>query len=125
MPTILVVDDEPGIRMFVSQILEQNGFSVLTAHDGADAILLSQSYPGEIELVITDVRMPNVDGPTLVRTIAADDPGIPVLFMSSHYDSSLIDEFEGSEFLAKPFSIDRLLEAVRMMLGEFSLRLVS
>jgi two-component system, cell cycle sensor histidine kinase and response regulator CckA len=125
MPTILVVDDEPGIRMFVSQILEQNGFSVLTAPDGADAISISQSHQGEIGLVITDVRMPNVDGLTLAQALLEEDPNMPVLFMSSHYDASLMDQFEGSEFLAKPFSVDRLLEAVRTMLGELSLQLVN
>lgn len=125
MPTILVVDDEPGIRMFVSQILEQNGFSVLTAPDGADAISISHKHQGEIGLVITDVRMPNVDGPALAQALSEEDPNIPVLFMSSHYDASLIDQFEGSEFLAKPFSVDRLLEAVRTMLGELSLQLVN
>ena len=125
MPTILVVDDEPGIRMFVSQILEQSGFSVLTAPDGADAISISQSHQGEIGLVITDVRMPNVDGLALAQALLEDDPTMPVLFMSSHYDASLMDQFEGSEFLAKPFSVDRLLEAVKTMLGKLSLQLVN
>jgi two-component system, cell cycle sensor histidine kinase and response regulator CckA len=118
MPTILVVDDEPGICMCISQILEKNGFSVLSALDGADALSISQSHQGEIGLLITDIRMPRVDGPTLVRALSANEPGLPVLFISSHFDPSLLDEFETPEFLAKPFSIDRLLEAVRNMLGE-------
>jgi two-component system, cell cycle sensor histidine kinase and response regulator CckA len=124
MPTILVVDDEPGIRMFISQVLERNGFSVLTAYDGADAISVSRSHRGEIGLVITDVRMPRLDGPALVRALFEGDPAIPVLFMSSDYDPTL-DQFEDSEFLAKPFSVDGLLDAVRMMLGELSLGLVN
>jgi len=125
MPTILVVDDEPAIRMFVSQVLEQNGFSVLTAHDGADAISISQLHPGKIELLITDVRMPRVDGPTLVRTLSEDGPGMPVLFMSGHCEPSELDQFETYEFLAKPFSIEMLLRAVRTMLSDLSCQLVN
>jgi two-component system, cell cycle sensor histidine kinase and response regulator CckA len=125
MPTILVVDDEPGIRMFVSQVLEQNGFTILTAHDGADAIAISQSHQGEIGLVITDVRMPVVDGPAFVRALSAYEPGVPVLFMSSYYDPEALDQFETSEFLAKPFSIDELLESVKALLPDLNLLLVN
>jgi CheY-like chemotaxis protein len=125
MPTVLVVDDEPGICMLISQILEQNGFSVLVAHNGADAILISQSHQSEIELVITDVRMPKVDGPTFVRDLFADAPTIPVLFISDHCDPSDMDEFATSEFLAKPFSVEKLLEVVRTMLPEPDLHLVN
>jgi two-component system, cell cycle sensor histidine kinase and response regulator CckA len=125
MPTVLVVDDEPGICMLISQILEQNGFSVLVAHNGADAILISQSHQSEIGLVITDVRMPKVDGPTFVRGLFADAPEIPVLFMSDHCDPSDLDQFETSEFLAKPFSVAKLMEVVRTMLPEPDLHLVN
>jgi two-component system, cell cycle sensor histidine kinase and response regulator CckA len=121
MPTILVVDDEPGICMLISQVLEQNGFSVLTAHNGVDAIAISQSRRGDLELVITDVRMPKGDGPTFARALSAAAPGIPVLFMSSQYDPAQLDQFETSEYLAKPFSIDGLLEAVRTLLPDPSL----
>jgi two-component system, cell cycle sensor histidine kinase and response regulator CckA len=125
MPTILVVDDEPAIRMLVSQVLETNGFSVLTAQDGADAISVMQSHRGEIELLITDIRMPRVDGPALVRSLFQGECGIPVLFMSSEHDPSMLDQFETTGFLIKPFSVDRLLEAVRTILGELSLGLVN
>jgi len=125
MPTILVVDDEPGIRMFISQILQDNGFSVLTAHDGEDAMSITLLHRGQIGLLITDVRMPRVDGPSLARALSAEDIDIPILFMSSYYDPSLLEQFGSSEFLAKPFTVERLLDTVRTMLGEPSLQLVS
>ena len=125
MPTILVVDDEPAIRVFISQILEDNGFSVLTAHDGEDAMSVTLLHREHIGLLITDVRMPRVDGPSLARALSAEAIDIPVLFMSSYYDPSLLDQFESSEFLAKPFTVERLLDTVRTMLGEPSLQLVS
>ena len=118
MPTILVVDDEPGIRMLISQILEQNGFTVLTAQDGADAVSVSHSHPGEIGLVITDVPVSRSCSPTFVRAMSAEDAAIPVLFMSSYYDPSMLDQLDASLFLAKPFTIERLLDAVRAMLPD-------
>jgi two-component system, cell cycle sensor histidine kinase and response regulator CckA len=117
-PMILVVDDEPAIGMLIELALKQKGFSVLTANSGADAISISRSHRGQIQLVITDVMMPEMDGPSLVKVLAADDPGIGVLFMSGYCNPSDLFQIEGSEFLPKPFSIDRLIAEVGAMLGE-------
>jgi two-component system, cell cycle sensor histidine kinase and response regulator CckA len=112
MTMILVVDDEPMICDFVSRALQRQGFSVVTATNGADALSISQSHRGEIELVIADVRMPHMDGPTFAKNLYASDPDIPLLFMSGQYDPSDLDPFEDAEFLPKPFSIERLVEEV-------------
>ena len=125
MPTILVVDNEPGIRMLISQILEQNGFTVLTAQDGADALSVSHSHPGEIGLVITDLPVPRSNGPAFARGMATQDAAVPVLFMSGCYDPSMLDQLDASLFLAKPFTIERLLEAVRAMLPDLCPEMVN
>ena len=118
MPTILVVDDEPGILMFIAKVLGQSGYCVLTATDGADATPASQSHQSEIALLITD-------GPDLGRALSADDPDLPILFMSSRYDPPVPEQFEGSVFLSKPFSVGTLLDAVRLMLPGVSLQSVN
>ena len=118
MPNILVVDDEPMICQFVAAALRQKGFSVLTAANGEEAIAVSHRHRGDIRLLITDVKMPVMDGPTLVRVLSEDAPGLPVLFMSAHCSSSDLEQFEGSEFLSKPFSVEKLLEEVRMLMAE-------
>jgi two-component system cell cycle sensor histidine kinase/response regulator CckA len=125
MQMILVVDDEPVICGLIERVLRQKGFWVVTAANGADALSISESYRGEIELLITDVRMPGMDGPTLVRQLSAIEPGVPVLFMSGDCDPSDLEPFECSDFLAKPFSLDRLVEEVECLISEPRCRAVN
>ena len=80
--TILVVDDDPVISNLVALSLEQEGFRVWTATSGREALTRWQSRRDEIDLLITDMRMPEVDGPLLARCCALDDPTVPVLFTS-------------------------------------------
>jgi len=117
LPNILVVDDEPTICQFVAAALRQKGFSVLTAANGEEAIAVSHRYRGDIRLLITDVKMPVMDGPTLVRVLSADAPGLPVLFMSAHCDASDLEQLEGLECLSKPFSVNKLLKEVRTLIA--------
>jgi DNA-binding NtrC family response regulator len=120
MAMILVVDDEPGIRTLMALALRQEGFSVLTANTGADAIEIWRSHRDGIGLVITDVRVAGIDGPAIARAMASDDPGLPILFMSA---SNLPDmsQVERAGFLGKPFTIERLVEEVRGLMREASL----
>ena len=115
MAIILVVDDEPAIRALIACALQQKGFSVLTSGDSLGAISISRSWRGEIGLVITDVGMPRMDGATLARALLADDPSLPILFISAHHNPPGLDQFECPEFLAKPFSLDVLLSKVRAL----------
>jgi len=115
MRTILLVDDEPVILTLITLALEPEGFSVLTARSGAEALAIFRSHRGEIGLLVTDMMMPEMDGPSLAAKVLAEDPGMPVLFMSGYCEAV---ECAGSghfEFLAKPFPLDALVNEVRSL----------
>ena len=122
MSIILVVDDEPAIRALIACALQQKGFSVLTSADTRNAISIARSWRGEIGLLITDTGMPGMDGLTLARALLADDPGLPVLFLSARHHPPRLDQFECSEFLAKPFSLDVLVSKVRALTRQTTLQ---
>lgn len=113
--TILVVDDDPVVCNLVAMSLEQEGFRVLTANSGTEALTRWQSRRDQIDLLITDMRMPRIDGLLLARCLAMDDPGIPVLFISGEGDTSELAEFKNSRFLAKPFRHSTLLMEVNRL----------
>ena len=79
---ILVVDDEPGIRDSISKILQKQGYTVMTAGDGEEGITILRRH--EISLVLTDLKMPKVDGVTLLRTAKAISPEIEVIMITGH-----------------------------------------
>jgi DNA-binding NtrC family response regulator len=114
--TVMVVDDlEPVVRV-ARRMLEREGYQVLTASGGEEAIRVARAHPGEIRLVLTDVMMPDMCGPALAQSVEADRPAVKVLFMSGHIDRSLAGAErirEGETFIAKPFTRDELLAAVR------------
>ena len=117
VPTALVVDDEPLVRRMVAMVLEQDGISVLTAGNGPDAIELSRSHHGEIDLLVSDVRMPQMDGCTLANQLQAENPNLPVLLISGYCEN---DAAERSRFpiLPKPFSVTNLLRIVHGLLNQ-------
>jgi two-component system, cell cycle sensor histidine kinase and response regulator CckA len=118
VPTILVVDDEPMIRRLMGLILEEEGFTVLSAEDGLDAIRVSQSHEGEIDLLVSDLSMPRMDGQSLAHALLAADPGLPVLFISGYCEELPGCQNKSIRFLPKPFSPLTLTNAVRGMLTE-------
>jgi DNA-binding response OmpR family regulator len=115
MAIILVVDGEPAIRALIACALQQKGFAVMTSGDGLNAISISRSCRGELGLLIIDIGMKELDGPTLARALLAEDPELPILFISAHHNPAGLDQFGCSEFLAKPFSLDLLLSKVRAL----------
>jgi two-component system cell cycle sensor histidine kinase/response regulator CckA len=115
MPTILLVDDEPIILALVTIALEPEGFSVLPAGSGAEAIAIFHLHRGEIGLLITDMMMPEMDGPTLAARLLAEDPGMPVLFMSGYCEAVRSGDSEQFEFLPKPFPLSELVAEVRSL----------
>lgn len=118
LPKILVVDSEPDICRLIALVLQEKGFSVLTANDAVEAMMITQAHHGEIGLLITEVRMPLVNGPTLARALSMDEPHMPVLFMSSDYNERPLGQLQNYEFLEKPFSIDMLLKEVEVLMSE-------
>lgn len=114
--TILVVEDEEEVRALARDVLEMNGYRVLEALDVADATRLTQTHPGPIDLLITDVMMPGASGPELARRLRVHRPGLRVLCMSG-YPESLDQRIEGeagwTAWLQKPFTPDVLMQKVR------------
>jgi len=112
MATVLVVDDEPVIRSLVTEVLQGEGHSVFSAGCGSQALSLFESH-AEIDLLISDVTMPEMDGPALARRLRAERPGLPVLLMSGSCQNGQVNS--RFEFLSKPFSITELLTRVRRL----------
>jgi len=124
--TILVVEDEEGVRRGVQRILRHSGYTVLVAADPAQALSLAEDYAAPIDLVLTDVVMPMMSGVELAARLNALRPDAKVLFMSGHARDSLSNDSLGTgsggtprvvEFLQKPFSRQTLVEKVESVLS--------
>ena len=112
---VLVVDDDSGIRTLVGRVLERAGWLVVDAGDGAQALEILERGKVDIDLVLTDVSMPMLDGLELGRRIAGMTPPRPVLYMSSELPDALAPEGADRKvpaFLLKPFSMETLVTAV-------------
>jgi CheY-like chemotaxis protein len=117
--TVLVVEDETGIRALVRKILERQGYRVLDAAQADAAIRLCEEFRGPIQLVITDVVMPEMGGREMVEKLAEIRPGIKVLYVSGYTDDPQVYAAhiaQGSAFLQKPFTLGALLDKVREVL---------
>jgi CheY-like chemotaxis protein len=111
---ILLAEDEAGIRTMTKAYLEGLGYTVLEAADGAQAVELSREYPGEIDLVLTDLRMPKMRGDTLVHTVREIRPSVKVLYISGFPADAGIDE--AAEVLLKPLEFPELGRRLRQVL---------
>ena len=119
--TILLVEDEDVIRRVVSQSLGLRGYTVIEAGDGSEAIAVCDRLGQSIDLLITDVVMPLMNGPDLAQRIAAIRPHLKVLFMSGYTDRALIHQGlrrAGTAFIQKPFTPDALAQKVREILDQ-------
>lgn len=110
---ILVVDDEPIVRSFIARLLEEQGYTVQVAVDGAEALHIAGADPVGFDLVISDVRMPRVDGWQLGRLMRERWPRLPMLYISG-YD--LEQNAPRAAFLRKPFDPSELLRRVAHLL---------
>ncbi|WP_404801129.1 ATP-binding protein [Acuticoccus sediminis] len=115
--TLLLVEDEEAIRTFAARALTAKGYRVLSAESGVEAAEIFAEEGDTIDLVVTDVIMPELDGPGLVRKIRAERPDLKVLFMSGYADGASLDELPEAQFLPKPFTLKALAEAVKRELG--------
>ena len=121
--TILLVEDEPNVREFVCSILEEFGYNVLEAADGLEALENSKKYNKPVQLLVTDVRMPKMNGFQLAENIIKIHPEIKVLYVSGYTkDSAIKKGMEGfnAGFLKKPFSFSELVIRVREILDQKS-----
>ena len=115
-PTILAVDDDPRVLNLLGDILTQAGYRVLLADGGWSAIQTYENTPQRVDLLLTDVIMPDLTGPVLAERLRARQPDLRVLFISGFHDADLVQRFvtsRGFSLLAKPFTVDGLLRVVR------------
>ena len=119
--TVLVVEDQDGIRELVREFLEKNGYSVLHACDGNEALQVAKEHKHPIHLLLTDVVMPNMGGRELAHRLTSPRPEMKVLFMSGYPDhaSSTSEQVDNSAVvLQKPFPLDTLARKIRSLLDE-------
>lgn len=114
--TVLVVDDDATIRRVLQLTLERAGLRVLVAEHGTQALAILDAAPGDVDLILTDVVMPEMDGVTLAgRVLARPDPPL-LVFMSGYvHDPATLDHVLGrpAPFVQKPFDVDELAVRIR------------
>jgi CheY-like chemotaxis protein len=119
--TVLLVEDESAVRILAHRILERAGYRVLDARHGADALLIWRQQADQIDVVVTDIVMPEMGGRARADALRAEQPTLPIVFMSGYSDDEVTRRgFADSQiaFLAKPFSADSLVGAVREALRQ-------
>ena len=114
---ILLAEDEPGLRGFLRTILMQAGHAVISAVDGQEALELSRTYSGRIDLVVSDVNMPRMTGSDLAEHILHERPATPVLLMSGNASNTLVEYATKHDFLSKPFAPKTFIEEVSRLLN--------
>jgi PAS domain S-box-containing protein len=118
---VLVAEDQEDVRDLVVQILKRQGYEVLVASDGVEALIICQQYKGLIHLLVTDVVMPRMSGRELADQLLHLYPGIKVLYMSGYTDDAIVRHGvleAGLNFIEKPFSLEALARKVREVLDK-------
>ncbi len=119
--TVLLAEDQEGIRDMAAEFLRRNGYQVLLAEDGCEALQVAAKHSGPIHLLITDMSMPNMGGKELTVRLAALRPEMKVLFMSGHPDHTSPGNHaapEGAVVLQKPFALGDLAQKIRALLDK-------
>jgi CheY-like chemotaxis protein len=114
--TVLLVEDQEPVRLVARDILQRHGYTVLEAQHGREALEILERRAEEIALVVTDIVMPHMGGPELVRHVAARNPRLKVLYMSGYSDETLDYTGLGAAFVEKPFSPEIFARKVRDLL---------
>jgi DNA-binding NtrC family response regulator len=114
--TVLLVEDERAVLRMGKAMLERFGYTVLSAHRPNEALTIVENYDGKIDLLVTDVVMPGMNGKELKRLIEIDHPEVKVLFMSGYTADVIMHRGilqENVNFLQKPFTVEKLVNKVR------------
>jgi two-component system cell cycle sensor histidine kinase/response regulator CckA len=117
--TILLVEDEEAVRAFAARALTSRGYTVHVAGSGTEALEVMKQAGGEVDLVVSDVVMPEMDGPTLLRELRQSRPDLKIIFVSGYAEDAFkknLPEGEEFAFLPKPFSLKQLATAVKEQL---------
>jgi two-component system cell cycle sensor histidine kinase/response regulator CckA len=119
--TILLVEDEEGLRQLNARGLASRGYTVLEAANGVEAIEVLDRHGGKVDLVVSDVVMPEMDGPTLLRELRIRDPSLKIIFVSGYaedaFQKHLPADGQQFAFLAKPFTLKQLVNEVKETLA--------
>jgi two-component system cell cycle sensor histidine kinase/response regulator CckA len=121
MGTLLLVEDEEAVRSFSARALRKKGYTVLEASSGEAALEQLDAHGAEVDLLITDVVMPNLDGPSLVQRVRETRPELKVIYISGYTEDSFrqgLDQDSDVRFLPKPFTLKQLAGAVKDVLQE-------
>jgi CheY-like chemotaxis protein len=119
--TILVIEDEEIVRTLASRGLQDHGYTVVQAKNGAEALHYIQQHPGTVDLAISDVVMPEMGGRELAQNVALFEPDLPILFMSGYTGDDVVQRGlldPGAPFQQKPFTPGALASKVRTMLDQ-------
>ena len=119
--TVLVVEDEASVRALVVEVLDECGYAVLEAGTPEEALRRARAHPGPIDLLLTDVVMPGMNGRELACQLGAERPGVPVLYMSGYSDRAIVERGvldDGVEFLPKPFTPATVAARVQQVLAQ-------
>jgi PAS domain S-box-containing protein len=113
--TILLAEDEDSVRRLARRILEEAGYTVLEAREATEALTISEGWDGPIDLLVTDVVMPELNGRELAERLSVLRPGIQILYISGYTDHDVLDGIvgPGNNFLQKPFTPEALASKVR------------
>jgi Signal transduction histidine kinase len=115
--TVLLVEDEDAVRSLVREVLRGRGYQVLEAQKSAEALEICNTHPGPIDLLVTDVVLPQISGRALAQQLNPARPEMKVLYISGYTDDKMLQHgIPGAAFLQKPFSSDVLARTVRNML---------
>jgi two-component system cell cycle sensor histidine kinase/response regulator CckA len=118
--TILLVEDEEGLRSLNARGLRSRGYSVLEAENGIEALEVLEEQDGKVDLVVSDVVMPEMDGPTLLKEMRARNPQLKIIFVSGYAEDAFEKSLPANEqfaFLAKPFALSALVAKVKETMG--------
>jgi two-component system, cell cycle sensor histidine kinase and response regulator CckA len=122
METILIVEDEPRLRELAVRTLRDHGYLVLEAANGKAALLLAKEYPDlKLELLLTDMIMPEMSGRRLAEELKKEQPEMEILYMSGYTDDAIVQQGvleQGLPFLQKPFTREALARKVRAVLDK-------
>jgi len=113
---VLVVDDDTSVRAYLKDALKREGFLTLEAGDGQLGIELVRKIGSDIDLIISDIKMPKLDGIQLANVVRAEFPKIPIILISGYVDVALKNQ-PGVEFIPKPFLLSTLLNIVSKMVA--------
>jgi two-component system, cell cycle sensor histidine kinase and response regulator CckA len=118
--TVLVAEDEEGLRILIGRVLNGSGYEVVAGRNGVEALEAARARGGRVDLLLADLVMPRMSGAELAEALAKEQPGLKVLFMTGHTDDAqvvnlLVDG--GVELIHKPFTSESLLAQMRRLLG--------